>query len=136
VQEFFTYEISRPELLNRIGPNIIAFNYISTDEYIRSIIRSKLNGISENFRDRFSNQNYRLSFSEEVIDYFFNKHKDSIKRFGGRGLVNAVENEVGHIIAEQVLYAELGNEKNVNFSVYVNEGNLRCRREVFTSTQI
>jgi ATP-dependent Clp protease ATP-binding subunit ClpA len=136
VQEFFTYEISRPELLNRIGPNIIAFNYISTDEYIRSIIRSKLNGISENFRDRFSNQNYRLSFSEEVIDYFFNKHKDSIKRFGGRGLVNAVENEVGHIIAEQVLYAELGNEKNVNFSVYVNEGNLRCRREVFTSAQI
>jgi ATP-dependent Clp protease ATP-binding subunit ClpA len=126
VQEFFTYEISRPELLNRIGPNIIAFNYISTDEYIRSIIRSKLNGISENFRDRFSSQNYRLSFSEEVIDYFFNKHKDSIKRFGGRGLVNAVENEVGHIIAEQVLYAELGNKKNVNFSVYVNEGNLRC----------
>jgi ATP-dependent Clp protease ATP-binding subunit ClpA len=130
VREFFMYEISRPELLNRIGSQIIAFNYLNKDDVKRRIIQSKLEDISSNFRDRFSHLGHRLRFSPKVADYFLEKHGDSIERFGGRGLVNAIDDEIGHLIADQILYAEKNRLTDVTFVIDLNEGGeLRCYRE-------
>lgn len=129
VREFFTYEISRPELLNRIGSHIISFNYIDTENAQRKIIRSKLQDISSNFQDKFSHLGHRLTFADNVTDYFFEKHRHSIEKFGGRGLVNAIEDEVGHILAEQLLWAEINHQTGVQFNVSVNyKGQLVCQR--------
>ncbi|BAM69501.1 ATP-dependent Clp protease ATP-binding subunit [Methanothermobacter sp. KEPCO-1] len=128
VREFFTHEISRRELLNRIGSHIIAFNYLDKANFQRGIIQSKLEDLSDNFRDKFSNKGYRLNFQEEVVDYFLKKHADSISEFGGRGLVNALEDEVGHILADQLLFAEDKGLRDIEFSVYVNGGAIECRR--------
>lgn len=133
VREFFMYEISRPELLNRIGTNIVSFNYINKSDAQTKIIRSKLKDISNNFKDKFSSAGHRFEFSENVVNYFLEKHKGSIERFGGRGLVNAIDNEVGHILATQLLYAEKNNLRSLKFIISVNEnGELRCSRESLT----
>lgn len=137
VQEFFMYEISRPELLNRIGSHIIAFNYIDRSDAKRSMVDSKLKEIAGNFRDKFANLGHRLNFSPEVADYFLQKHNESIERFGGRGLVNAIDDEVGHLLAEQMLFAEKNGLSGVNFTISVNDGGeLRCKSgsQTFTST--
>lgn len=129
VRDFFTYEISRPELLNRIGSNIIAFNYIDNQEAQIKIIKGKLDDMSLNFRDRFSASGHKLIFDDSVSEHFFNKYKDHIAIFGGRGLVNALENEISSILAEQVLNAESNNQRGVNFKIYLDsKGVLRCQR--------
>lgn len=130
VREFFMYEISRPELLNRIGSNIIGFNYIDTSEIQRKIIASKLKDITINFRDKFANVGHRLKFTDEVIEYFLKKYSTSIEKFGGRGLVNAIDDEVGHLLAEQILLAEKNNSTKVLFEISVNEkGELKCTKK-------
>jgi len=134
VRDFFMYELSRPELLNRFGSHIIPFNYLDALEVQRDIIKVKLKDIGDNFKDRFRNTGHRLCFSEEVTDYFLEKHKHSIDRLGGRGLVNAIDNEVGHLLADQLLLAEKNNLTDIKFTIFVNEqGEIRCRRETFTS---
>ena len=130
VRNFFMHEISRPELLNRIGSNIIAFNYLDVSEVKRKIIQTKLEDLSFNFRDKFASFGHRLIFNNEVVDYFLNKYGKNIEQFGGRGLVNALEDEVAHLLAEQILHAEKEGQKECNFIFYVNkQGELRCRRE-------
>ncbi len=129
VQEFFMYEISRPELLNRIGSHIIAFNYIYSEDAKRNIIESKLKEIAENFKDKFSNLGYRLKFADGVKDYFFNKHSSSIEKFGGRGLVNAIDDETGYILADQLLLAEKNTETHITFLIYLDGEKLKCKRE-------
>lgn len=129
VRNFFMYEISRPELLNRIGSNIIAFNYIDAQSIIRKIIENRLNEMSSAFQDKFSNKGYRLTYEDEVVDSFLTKHGSHIAQFGGRGLVNALDDEIGPILAEQMLHAELANLTNVDFNLYINQQvELRCRR--------
>ncbi len=130
VQEFFMYEISRPELLNRIGSHIIAFNHIDDPDAQKRMIESKLHDITTNFRDKFSNLGYRLNFSQEVVDYFLEKHRQSIEKFGGRGLVNAIDDEAGLPLADKLLFAEKNNLTGVNFVIFANDrGELKCRRE-------
>ena len=129
VQEFFLYEISRPELLNRIGSHIIGFNYIDDPEAKKKLVESKLKDISKNFRDKFANLGHRLNFKEGVVPYFLEKHKQSIEKYGGRGLVNAIDDEIGHHLADQVLLAEKHAKSAVTFEIHMNEGGeLKCLR--------
>jgi len=129
VQEFFLYEISRPELLNRIGSHIIGFNFIDDPEAKKKMVESKLKDISKNFRDRFANLGHRLNFKEGVVAYFLEKHKQSIEKYGGRGLVNAIDDEIGHHLADQVLLAEKHAKTEVTFEIYMSEGSeLKCHR--------
>jgi DNA polymerase III delta prime subunit len=129
VQEFFMYEISRPELLNRIGNQIISFNYISQESIKEKIIKNKLEDFKNSYRDKFSHLNYRLDFSSEIVDYFKIKYGHSIEKFGGRGLVNAIDDEIGYILADQMLYAEKYQLKNVSFKIYIDDDKIKCKRE-------
>lgn len=130
VREFFTHEISRPELLNRIGSQIIAFNYIAQSEAQKNMLQKKLRDIEVNFRDRFSEAGHRLEFGPEVAEYFHAKYAAQIERFGGRGLVHAIDGEVGHLLAKQLLLTEKLGKRTVQFQVFVNDkGELRCMRK-------
>jgi len=132
VQEFFMFEISRPELLNRIGPHIIAFNYMDNPEVKRRIIERILQDIASNFKDKFANLGYRLNVSTagdtKVAEYFFEKYSQSIGQFGGRGSVNVIDYEIGYLLAEQMLLAEMNKLTGVTFEVFIDKGELRCRR--------
>jgi len=127
VRNFFVYEISRPELLNRIGSHIIAFGYLDGPDVQKSLIRSKLDDIALNFRDKFSHLGYSLDYDEQVADYFYRKHEESIARLGGRGLVNAIDDEIGHLLANQMLFVEKYGIEKANFFLTINQkGKLVC----------
>ncbi len=129
VRDFFMFEISRPELLNRIGSQIIAFNFLDSEIVQRNIFTGKLLEMKRNFRDKFSNLNYSLIFTDDVESYFMNKYGDSIKKFGGRGVVNCLDDEIGYLVAEQKLWAEQENKIDVTFKVFVDKGVLRCQHQ-------
>ena len=130
VNNYFTYEISRPELLNRIGSQIIAFNYVRNADDIRQMIDTKLNDVAKGFRDKFAEQHYSLEIDPKVADFFSHKHSESISKYGGRGLVNAIKDEISGVLAAQLLLAEKNSEIDKVFILEPkSNGELQCRRQ-------
>jgi ATP-dependent Clp protease ATP-binding subunit ClpA len=115
VENFFLYEIARPELLNRIGNNIIPFNYIHGVQVQQNIIRSHLQRIAGEFADKYRRQNYRVQVSDGVVDLLVARYGARISRFGGRGITNAINDEVMLPLARAVLEAEYENVANRQF---------------------
>lgn len=117
VEDFFMFEISRPELLNRIGNNIVPFNYIDTAKRQKEIIRSHLKRIKEEFADRFKVRGYTVEFSESVVEYLVQRYGKSIGKFGGRAITNAIEDDLMKALAIPVLRAEYNNAQNITFKM-------------------
>jgi hypothetical protein len=106
VERFFKSEISRPELLNRIGNNIIPFNYILTEQKQMEIIQQHLSRITADFEDKFRDRGLSLVFDPTVCQMLVSKHGHSIANFGGRGITNAIEHEIMAELSKKVLNAE------------------------------
>ena len=85
VENHFVNELNRPELLNRIGDNIIVFNPITDNSVRRPILQKKLVPVQDYVRERFG-ANVRLS--EEAQDRYIDNAKT---QHGGRGVLNALE---------------------------------------------
>ncbi|MCS7279057.1 MAG: AAA family ATPase [Thermodesulfobacteriaceae bacterium] len=123
VEQFFIFEISRPELLNRIGNNIVPFNYIHTPEVQIQIVETHLKRIKEEFEDKYRTACYKVNFEESVAKWLVEKYGEQITMYGGRGITNAIESEIMIPLAKAVLRAEHNNERNLRFVVTVfNQG--------------
>lgn len=124
VRNFFMLEISRPELLNRIGDNIIPFNYLDSAEMQRKIIQSHLSRIKVVFEDKFKNSGCSLRFDESIVDHLANKYGERIARFGGRAIANAIEDEVMKPLALSVLRAEMRGDQQMALRVIARDGGI------------
>jgi ATP-dependent Clp protease ATP-binding subunit ClpA len=122
VQRFFMFEISRPELLNRIGNNIIPFNYIDSPEIQRDIVRSHFKRIKEEFEDRFKSLGHKVEFSDSAVEFLVQKRGDTIADFGGRAITNAVEDEFMKPLSRAVLRAEYSTVRGMTFRVKAENG--------------
>lgn len=121
VESFFMYEISRPELLNRIGNNIVPFNFIHSNEVQIEIIGSHLKRIKSDFMDKYRSSNHEIEFSGEVAEWLTMKHGDSFRKMGGRGITNAISDEVMIKLASSVLRSEHENRQAVKFRVGISD---------------
>ncbi len=90
VQEHFVTELQRPELLNRIGDNIVAFNFIDDPQVFMQIARSKFRSVEEFVRERYQ---VTLSFEDEDA-VFMAIARNSGKENGGRGMLNRLESAI------------------------------------------
>lgn len=117
VEQFFMFEISRPELLNRIGNNIVPFNYIHTPEVQREIVYSHLRRIKEDVEDKYRSAGHELLFDDSVAQWLVDKHGERITMFGGRGITNAIEDEVMMPLARAILRTEHNGQQQVSFHV-------------------
>jgi ATP-dependent Clp protease ATP-binding subunit ClpA len=125
VEDFFMFEISRPELLNRIGNNIIPFNYINNSEIQKDIVKSNLKRVKEDFEDRFKSKHYSLQFSDSVVEYLVAKNGDRIAEFGGRSVTTSIEDEVMKPLSNKLLIAEHNGTMNSKFSVDIENEKIR-----------
>jgi hypothetical protein len=126
VQSFFEREISRPELLRRIGNNIVPFNHIQNHGIQKEIVLAHLNRCREEFGERYREQGYSLVIEvEQVADYLVRKYGDDVMaRFGGGGVTNSIEEELIDVLAGSVLMADYKKMRNVSFSVKPGESGL------------
>ncbi len=129
VERFFTVEISRPELLNRIGSNIIPFNFITEKETQLEIIRSHTQRIREEFQDLYRKWGYTLEFDPSVFEMLVERYHERMSEFGGRGITNAIEEEILNVLAMEVLRCQYKNERNRHFRILCRNGELHI--EVF-----
>ena len=52
VRKHFINKLKRPELLNRIGDNIVAFNFIMDNKFLIQIARTKLGPLKEFLKEK------------------------------------------------------------------------------------
>ena len=53
MRSFFRFEISRPELLNRIGNNIVPFNYLDQKDVLTRTVKFYLEVLRKNFNEEY-----------------------------------------------------------------------------------
>jgi len=85
VREHFSHTLGRPEILNRIGNNIVPFNFITNDDFLMQIARAKLEPLKQRLKEK-----YRI---EDVVFDDEAKALRSLARAvdranGGRGMLN------------------------------------------------
>ncbi len=88
VEKYFTSKLGRPELLNRLGDNIVVFDPIIDDGVRRQILERQLESLRADLHERFG---IGLRLSEELEQYFVQSARPE---HGGRGVVNALEHLV------------------------------------------
>ena len=117
VEHYFYSEISRPELLNRIGRNIVPFNYIDvTADQVR-IIQAHLERFEAEFNDQHRAAGHRLEHHAEVLERLVAKHGQRISEFGGRGIVHTLEEELMRPLSLAVLASEYRGLRNGVFTM-------------------
>lgn len=87
VRNHFVYELKRPEILNRIGDNIVVFNHIEDEDFMVAIVKSKLEALVD-----FINEKYRMGIEFEDEEKALRAIVGSVdKTYGGRGILNIIE---------------------------------------------
>lgn len=88
VKHYFNDELGRPELLNRIGNNILVFDFIR-ERSIEPILKKQIRNIATNL---WVEKHIRLTVSESAVNDLKEFAKaDLPKGQGGRGIGNMVE---------------------------------------------
>lgn len=96
VQSHFVDVLGRPELLNRIGDNIVAFNFIDDPKVFMQIAKVKFKAIEDFVQERYG---ATLEFEDEEAA-FSAIGKKAGKQNGGRGLLNIMETVIVNPLAE------------------------------------
>jgi hypothetical protein len=88
VEDHFVRHLGRPELLNRLGDNIVVFQPVSNPEMRRGILQKKLQPLGAHLRERWG---VTLAVGDDALEHLIAQARVS---HGGRGLLNAVEREL------------------------------------------
>ncbi len=98
VKEHFVKELKRPELLNRIGDNIVAFNFISDSNVFIQIAKAKFIAVENFVKEKYKAS---LEFENENEAFKFIAEKAGVAN-GGRGLLNTIETYIVNPLAEWI----------------------------------
>ena len=84
IGDYFKLQLGRPEILNRIGDNIVVFGFITRD-IAEEILRAKMKKLHTSMLEEHG-------WTVTVEDHVFNALLNSVKLDnGGRGVMNALE---------------------------------------------
>jgi len=86
VEDYFKLELGRPEILNRIGENIVVFDYIRPD-IAKLILEAQINKIVKNLE---TEKKITLELSESVKNTLLEEALQNLSN-GARGIGNIVE---------------------------------------------
>ena len=86
IADFFKLELGRPEILNRIGENIVVFDFIR-EEAAKAILSSQVNKIVRRMAEQ---KNIRITVSEGAYAELLAASTADLSN-GGRGIGNQVE---------------------------------------------
>ncbi len=142
VINYFSNNLKRPEILNRIGiKNIIPFNPIlkSDKEICKNILKNKLDKI---FKFILENKNINISkSSDEDENQIFNKIIDYYDySLGGRGLITSLESYFidplsnylfeNHLKIQNILKSKKDAIVNIKYSIKIVSGNKELKFEI------
>ena len=86
IEDFFKYKIARPEILNRIGENIVVFDFIRPEvahRIAQKMINNTLSKVEDNFR-------VSVEISPKALEKIYEEACKDLS-MGGRGIGNKLE---------------------------------------------
>lgn len=122
IKEFFT-NIGRPEILNRIGSNIVVFDFIKDDSVLREIVDLQLNKVQKNLVDE---KKVNLNFDDQYKEKLLGKVKENLEN-GARGISNKIEEFLVNLLP----YVFLENEISEGQTISIDD--LSCDNKLVVS---
>lgn len=110
IKNYFNLELGRPEILNRIGNNIIVFKYID-DNSAKEILEKQLNSIKTNLQD---SKGIYVNF-DNVMDKLLVVAMQNIEN-GGRGIGNIVEEYIINPLARYLYDLDYMSGMNIKIN--------------------
>ncbi len=127
IEDYFKLELGRPEILNRIGENIVVFDYIRK-EAADKILESQVKKILGNLREQ-------KNISIRIEDFAYNSLREAATfdlSNGGRGIGNQVESLLINPLSRWLFDNGITGDANLvieGFETAANPPALRCRPE-------
>jgi len=129
LENFFKHELSRPELLERIGiDNLVVFKYIDTEDTIKGIFHHSLAQLQRVFNESYKNSIPKLELVmniNKVVECLYNQYRNRIKEFGARSIKNIINEEIRKKLALQILQVEYNNRPSGIINMGVEDDQLR-----------
>lgn len=119
VKRYFHTEISRREILNRIGDNIVPFDFIDDHAVQREVFQAQYRQFQEEFAERYRSWEYTVNMTAAAVDLLVERHGAVVGEHGGRAVVNAFESDVLRRLAVVVLRQEFMGARRVRFEIDV-----------------
>ena len=116
IERYFKEKISRPEILNRIGENIVIFDFIRpqvAELILNSQIKKIISRVSEE-------KKIRIEISDKAREHLLEAAKGNLEN-GGRGIGNVVESHLINPLSRALFdlnVAENGTLKVVDIRIY------------------
>lgn len=108
IGDYFKFRLSRPEILNRIGDNIVVFNFI-TPEVAELIFDGMLKNVARRLHEEFK---LRLSMPAEVRAELLSRCTRDLSN-GGRGIGNRIESSFINPLSRALFEHELEGRERV-----------------------
>ena len=126
VEDYFKLELGRPEILNRIGENIVVFDFIRR-EAGEAILKARLNKIAKALME---SRGIRI----RIEDFAYEGLKEAALADlsnGGRGVGNQVEALYVNPLSRWLFDEDIPNDASIvveGFNTVANPPEIRCRR--------
>ncbi len=114
IEGYFKLELGRPEILNRIGENIVVFDFIRP-EVAKLILEGQVKKIISNLR---SDKNIELSLSDKAMETLLNKANTNLDN-GGRGIGNVVEDVLINPLSKYLFDEEFLSDAKIDIQDFV-----------------
>lgn len=115
----------KPEVLNRIGNNLIVYDFIREDAS-KAIVKGQVKKINSRI---LKNNKITVSMSDECLEYFYDlAAQPSVLEMGGRGIGNLMEEQYINPLAEFIFEADC--VENSSISAQIENGKLLFVKEV------
>ena len=108
ISKYFKVQLGRPEILNRIGENIIVFDFIR-EETAKIIMNSQLDKIIRTLK---LENNVELTIEPQVRNDLYKRIRSNLEN-GGRGVGNVIEEVILNPLSSYLLDHDLLNEARV-----------------------
>lgn len=108
INDYFKLQLGRPEILNRIGENIVVYDFIRED-VARDIMEAQITKIKRNL---LSENNVTLEVSEEAKEGIFAKVCTNLEN-GGRGVGNIIEELLVNPLSSYMLDNDFLSESSI-----------------------
>ena len=119
IEEYFKLELGRPEILNRIGENIVVFDFIRED-VAKLILDSQIDKIKSNLS---AEKRIELSIEDEAHDQLLAAAIANLSN-GGRGIGNIVESMLIDPLSRYMFDNKLFEDSRICIKQIQNNGAL------------
>ena len=105
IKEFFIKQLNRPEILNRLGPNIVVFDFIRRGDWENGIDKRIFRNMLNNVLSKMSDSKINIKLNEEDQKLLGEEVCRDLS-MGGRGIGNALEQVFVNPLARELFAAK------------------------------